>query len=299
MKTDNALTGVNFTRLDTPVIKYVDYLSTRIPLSTVNNFFVFTARGSFNALKRNKGKEEGELMLHSIKENMDKKITPKYKNIKNVKNHVVADIFVQGVYHLFDHTNTDLVVMGKENGSHGTTNKLVVRHVPSQTLIIPEKSKHRLKKIVIALDQSELSKKLLHKALDFCSLISGSPSITCLHVGYMPAFSELTGMYDDTYPLEMYDYNLMYDDYEKAMKSAFENFVKENTKNYKGPELKVEYVTETRKPYHGLMDYIDEGKADLVIFGTKSHTFLDTILLGSFAEKMISKNDKVPMLVIK
>ena len=300
MKTDNAIVGVNFSKLDTPVIKYVDFLSTKIPIRTVNNFFVFTARNSFNALQKDAGKKEAEEMLNSIKDKMDEVITPQYKHVKQVKNHAEAGLFVQKYYHQFNRKETDLIVMGKGEGSHGTMNKFIVRHIPAQTLIVPEEPKHKLKNIVIALDQTELSKSILHKALSFCSLISGAPNITCLHVGHMPGHAELAEMFGDTHQMSAHEFRKIYDDFKKDLKESFENFIRENTDTYNGSKLAIEFVGETRKPHHGLLTYIDNtANVDLVILGSKSHSMLDAMLLGSFAEKIIAKNNKVPMLVIK
>ncbi len=299
MKTDNAIVGVNFTKLDTTVIKYVDFLSTKIPIRTVNNLFVFTARNSFDALQQDGGKKDGDELLASIKQKMNETITPQYKKIKHIKNHAEAGLFVQKFYHQFNRKETDLIVMGKENGSHGSMNKVIIRHIPSQTLIVPEQSKRKLSNIVIALDQTELSEKILHKALEFCGLVSGAPTITCLHIGHMPSHAQLAEMFGETHQLSMSEFKKIYDDYTKDLKESFENFIKDSTKNYHSTKLNVDFVGDTRKPYHSLLSYLKTNDTDLLILGTKSHSMLDAVLLGSFAEKVISKNNTVPMLVVK
>jgi len=299
MKTDNALVGINFSKLDTPVINYVDFLSTKIPLKTVNNLFVFTARNSFSALQKEGSKKDAREMLDSIKQKMRKVITPRYKNIKKVNNYAEAGLFTQNFYHHFSRKETDLIVMGKETGSHGTMNKFIVRHLPSQTLIVPEKSKHKLSNIVIALDQTELSAKILKKALDFCSLIPGTPTITCLHIGHMPGHTELAQIFGDSHQINAKEFRNIYNRYTKDLKESFENFIKEYTPGYNGQKLNIEFIGETRKPHHGLLKYLHSGKADFLIMGSISQSLFDAMLLGSFAEKIIAKNDIVPMLIVK
>jgi len=300
MKTDNAIVGVNFTKLDTAVINYVDFLSTKVPIKTVNNLFIFTARESFEALKKNKGKEEAEKMLKSIKLKMDETITPKYRNIKHIKNHAAAGLFVQEFYHMFNRIDTDLIVMGKENGSHGTMNKFIIRTVPSQTLIVPEGSSElKLNNIVIAIDQTDFSKKILKKALDFCSLVSGSPKVTCLHVGHMPSHAELAQVFSETHQLDVSEFRNIYNNYLKDIEESFRNFIKENTGFYNRNNLDIKVVGEHGKPYKGLMKYLNNNDVDLLIIGTKSHSLLDSVLLGSFAEKIIIKNHKVPTLIVR
>ncbi|RLD91270.1 MAG: hypothetical protein DRJ09_01530 [Bacteroidetes bacterium] len=299
MKTDHAIVGVNFSKLDTPLIKYVDFLSTKIPIKTVNNLFIFTARNSFDALQKDAGKEEAERMLKSIKTKMDETITPQYKNIKHVKNYAEAGLFVQKYFHQINRKETDFVIMGKENGSHGSMNKVVVRHVPAQTLIVPELSKHKLSNIVITLDQTDFSKHILQRALDFCNLVSGKPTITCLHVGHMPSHAYLTEMFSESHQLSTREFKKIYENYSSDLKESFENFINESIINYHGTKLNIKFVGETRKPYRGLLNYIKTNETDLLIMGTKSHSLLDVMLLGSFAEKIIAKNNEVPMLVVK
>ncbi len=299
MKTDNAIVGINFTKQDAPLINYVDFLSTKIPLKAVNNLFVFTARGVFNALNKNKDNKEGEELLSSIKQKMDNVITPQYKKINKIKNNAEAGLFIQKFYHRFNNHDTDLIVMGKEMGSHGSLNKIIIRHIPSQTLIIPEKSKHSLSKIVIALDQTEYSKKILNKAMEFCSLVSGAPTITILHIGHVPGHAELSEIFGETHQLSPYEFKKVYEAFLSDLKESFENFIHENLKNNNGKNINIDFIGENRKPYHALLNYLKREKADFLIMGSKSHSLFDAVLLGSFAEKIIAKNDSVPMLIVK
>ncbi len=299
MRTDNAIVGVNFTKLDTPVIKYTDFLSTKVPINTVNNLFVFAARDAYRALKDDKGETEAKKMIKAIIKNMDETFTPQYEHVKNVKNHAEAGIFIQRLYHFFNITDTDLIIMGKKKGSHGTINKSVIRHIPANTLIIPEKSERKLDKIVISLDLADKSENNLKKALDFCALVSGSPEITVLHIGKVLKISEIAAILGESNELGVNEFKKFFKDYNNDVKNNFKNFIKNFRKKYQVPDFKVKVIGETGKPYHGLMNYIKQGKTDLVIMGTKSHSLFDAILLGSFAEKIIDKNDIVPMLVIR
>ena len=117
MKTNNPIVGVNFTRIDKPLCEYVDFLSTKIPITTVNDLFVFTARSSFNALQKDTKNEDGKILLKTIEEQMEKKITPYYKNVKNVKSKAVAGLFVESLYKLYNKTDTEFIFIGKDKFS--------------------------------------------------------------------------------------------------------------------------------------------------------------------------------------
>ncbi len=299
MKTDNAIVGINFSELDNIVINYVDFLSTKIPLKTVNNLYVFTARESFEALKKDYGNDDAKKLYDSILRKMEEEITPKYKNVKHVKNIVRAGLFVQEYYDVYKKLPTDLIIMGKGKDSHGTMSKFVIRHIPAHTLIIPEEAKTSLKKIVIALDQTDFSVKILHEAVNFCKLIDDDVEITFLHVGHLHSRAELFELFGEVHQLNIEEFNKVYQNYLDDLKGDFINFIKENTKDIDNLNYRIEFIGETRKPHHGLLNYIKADKADFLILGTKSHSLLDTVIVGSFAEKIISHNNKIPMLLIK
>ncbi len=300
MKPNNLIVGMDFTELDHKLCKYVNFLATQLPIDHVNNLFVFTARDVFFDLEKT-GDRGGDMLLKSIGEKMHKRFDNCFPNIQHVKNHALAGFFIEMFFFQYNKTNTDLIVMGKKEGSTGIMAKYIIRHIPAYTLIIPEKAKHKLSNIVITLDQTEHSGNMLAKALDFCSQLKDKPVVTCLHIGHLPYYSELGETISETYRhSDMADINSIYNTFFEKRKASFEKFVEEHSKGYEDIKPDIKFIAEKRTyPYLALKDYIDDEKADLLIMGTKSHTGLDSFLLGSFAEKMISINDKVPMLIVK
>ena len=300
MKPNNLIVGMDFSDLDHKLCKFVDFLSRHLPINHVNNLFVFTARDMFYDLQESTEKG-GDMLLKAFGEKMHQRFDKCFPNIKNVKNHALAGFFVEMFYYQFNKTDTDLIVIGKGKGSHGIMAKYIIRHIPASTLIIPEESKQKLSNIVIALDQTDMSIGILHKAMDFCSLIDPKPAVTCLHIGHLPYYSELGEVAVEDYrEFGNTDFKKISEVFFEKQKESFENFIEKNLKGYDNIKPNIEFIGEKRvKPYHALKDYIDSGKADLLIMGTKSHSGFDNFLLGSFAEKMISKNDKIPILVVK
>ena len=301
MKTDNPIVGVNLTQADKPLCAYVDFLSTRLPITSVNNFFVFTARGSFMALQKDTKYKDGKLLLELLEGEMTKKVTPYYKNIKTVNNQAVAGLFIESFYHKFNNTKTDLIFLGKDDRSYGTNAKFLVRHIPASTFIVPAKSKHKLDHILISIDHKEHSKKVLHEALDFCSQIQPSPKVTILHVLARPYIGEPENGIMEDYEYFSYEgMNMLLEALLKTEKKEFNEFVKQEIKNFPDLQIKVKVklITES-KAYYGVKDYMKHHSVDLVIMGTKSHSGFDSHLTGSLVEKMITVNRKVPMLVIR
>ena len=297
MKPDNLIVGVDFSELDNKLCNYVNFLADYLPVEHVNNLFIFTARESYRRLK-SQSKEKANEFLKTLGERMHEKFDNCYPNFKRVKNHALAGLFVETFYHQFNKTDTDFIVIGKKKDSHGINAKNIIRHIPAHTLVVPESAEQNLTNIVISIDISEYSKRILKHALEFCSLLKTKPEITVLHIGHLPYYSEL-----DKGVAEIYK-KAGANNAEKAFfeeqKKDFENFVSENSAGFESLNFKTEFIPEKRvKSYKALMDYINAGKADLLIMGTKSHSAFDVILMGSFAEKMITVNDKIPTLIVK
>ncbi len=301
MKTDNPIVGINFSRIDKTVCEYVDFLSTKIPISTVNNLFVFTARGSFNALQKDTNYKEGELFLKTLKNEMSNKLSGFYKNNIKIKNHAVAGLFVESIYHEFNKTNTDMIFVGKETKAHGMNSKFLIRTIPASTFIVPQKAKHKLGHVLIVLDNTGHSKHLLQKALDFCQKVNPVPKITCLHVVHWAHLAVLDNSIINDY--QFYsgtDMNMLIQSQLKREEEDFKVFVKENAKDFENLDIKVKIIEEKGKnAYAAAKDYLDHHRLDLAILGTKSHSGFDAHLMGSFAEGLITVNDKTPLLVIR
>ncbi len=300
MKPNNLIVGMDFSELDHKLCSYVNFLAEELPIDHVNNLFVFTARELFHQLQEVSAKS-GDLLLKAFGEKMHERFDSCFPNIKHVKNHALAGLFIEMFYHQFNKSDTDLIVVGKKRDSHGIMAKYIIRHIPAYTLIVPEGSEHKLSNIVIALEQSELSKRILHRALDFCSLLKTKPTVTCLHVGHLPYYSDLGDeIFEDYKKFGAKDIKKIYEVFFEKQKQSFENFVRINSEGFEDINIKTEFIAEKRvKPYMGLKDYVNSGKTDFLIMGTRSHTVFDTLFLGSFVEKMISVNDKVPMLIVK
>ena len=300
MKPDNLIVAMDFTDMDKRLCSYVDFLAQHLHIKHVNNLFVFTAKRMFNAMQRNTGNRGGDLMLKAFGRNMHKRFDSCYPHVEKVKNHALAGLFVEMFYYQYDKTDTDFVVLGKKKGSEGIMSKYITRHVPTNTFIIPEESKNAISNVTIALDHSDFSKRILHNALDFCSLITPKPDITCIHVSHLPYYPELGDAVVESYKqFGALDVNSVNDDFFEEQKKRFEDFIIINSGNYNF-KINIKTIFETRpKPFYAVKEYISDENPDLIIMGTRSHSAFDVFLLGSFVEKVISINDKVPMLIVK
>lgn len=60
----------------------------------------------------------------------------------------------------------------------------------------------------------------------------------------------------------------------------------------------VKHAIRFQNPYEGIRDYSKKISADLITMGTKGHTDLEEILIGSNTEKVV-RNSEIPVLVTK
>ncbi|NOX45404.1 MAG: universal stress protein [Chlorobi bacterium] len=300
MKINNLIVGVDFSEVDKTLCGHIDFLAQHLPVNHVNNLFVFTAKSTFNALQQSSDNKGGDLMLKAFGQEMHQRFDNCYPHVEKVKNHALAGSFVEMFLHQYHKTDTDFIALGKKNGTDGIMGKYITRHIQANTFIIPENSGKSISNIVIALDLTDFSRKVLHSALDFCSMIDPKPIITCLHIAHLPYYSELSNAIVDCYKqFGSSDFKSVDDVFLDQQKKEFRDFISANSKGYDFP-LIADVVEETRaKPYYAMREYLDKENPSLLIMGTRSHTALDVFLLGSFVEKIISINNTVPMLIVK
>ncbi|HDO26741.1 MAG TPA: universal stress protein [Bacteroidetes bacterium] len=300
MKTDNSIVGISFSETDKFLCQYVDFLATKIPINTVNNLYLFTARNLFMDLQRATNDKAGKLLLKSFEGKMEKDIKNLYPHIKNVNYYAKPGSFVSTFQRFLQNIKTDLVFIGKGKDSQGAMAKLTVSHIPAHVMIVPEGAQHKLNRILVVMDESGFSKTVLHSTLEISSKINPRPEITCLYISHLSYFIKLENAINEGYQMlknEELDWNSQ-KIFEKE-KADFEKFVSDYSSDF---DMKVtaKAVFEARpKPYLALMDYLNENETDLLVMSDRNHSGLNTHILGRFTEKIITVNKKVPMLVVK
>ena len=62
--------------------------------------------------------------------------------------------------------------------------------------------------------------------------------------------------------------------------------------------IKVKYFIKLNNPFEGIQKYADKIDADLIIMGSKGHSELEEMIIGSNTEKVV-RNSKRPVIVVK
>jgi len=137
-----------------------------------------------------------------------------------------------------------------------------------------------IKRILVAMDGSENSKRALDVALHLAKMAKGE--VTALSI---VDNSSLATLSEDvaTYPL--------YETLQNSLKRVLEDAQK--TGRERGIEVKT--LMAAGSPAHEILKLSDE--YDLVVLGTMGETGLSYFLLGSVADKVVRRS-KVPVLVV-
>ncbi|OAD45398.1 universal stress protein [Polaribacter atrinae] len=74
--------------------------------------------------------------------------------------------------------------------------------------------------------------------------------------------------------------------------------VLEFKENFFNKDTQVKYFIKLNNPFEGIQKYADKVDADLIIMGSKGHSELEEMLIGSNTEKVV-RNSKRPVIVVK
>jgi nucleotide-binding universal stress UspA family protein len=139
-----------------------------------------------------------------------------------------------------------------------------------------------MKKILITLDYDSTSQKVAETGVNLAKAMNAE--IILLHVISNPVFyySQYSGMYQQ---LELLD------DLKKAAQS-FLNKTKLNLRNEAIQTLIAEGNTADK-----ILESAKNTKADIIVIGTHSRKWLENILMGSVAEKVL-KDSTIPLFIV-
>jgi nucleotide-binding universal stress UspA family protein len=223
----------------------------------------------------------------------EEKIAPLLKNYKEqiiLKSKVLMGKVVPRFEETLAAEEAAIIALGKKEKGSCTLAKNIIRKLACNTLIVPSKSKYILNHILVPVDLSTHSGKLLEYAIAIQQQSAKEVTITCLHAYEL---------------IDIPAYNMLHTkdrirrDTRARVQAAFDNFI--NKHQTPGSNIQTVLIEETRNwPSQYILKYINDVKhsIDFVIMGTQGHTRI-AALLGSTVEKVISRNHVCPMLIVK
>ncbi|MEM9896665.1 MAG: universal stress protein [Bacteroidota bacterium] len=145
-----------------------------------------------------------------------------------------------------------------------------------------------MKKVLVPIDFSDLSKEAMKFAIEFCELIHGE--ITILHVLEIPMTDySYTGEVGSSSIADFYTH-----EYIDGLHKKLESWKEEYSSEAVPINLKMMYGN----PYKKITHYISEQNADLIVMGSSGTSGMMEVLVGSNAERVV-RHANCPVLIVQ
>ncbi len=196
---------------------------------------------------------------------------------------------LKSITKLTQQTGADLLLIGNKKVSEGSgiVAKMIARKVSCAVCFVTERAQLLWDKVVVPMDFSPFSIRALKEAIQ---LNAGKPGtkIHALHVlDYPPTTQYLTR-----------NYGLLAADWEERVFTAFDVCLQRNNIPKKGI-----HFTAIKNEYFNTAEHIREFASDLnaglIVLGAQGHSSFDDLFLGSVAEKLVTIEDDIPILIVR
>jgi nucleotide-binding universal stress UspA family protein len=282
-----ALIGLDLTEMDTYIISFLPTFLRIMSLEKV--FFVHIAREL--ELPEELLKKYPDLIApldESIENDIRSKVEPAFKGSETDFDIIVQEGSpLESFLKIAKIKNADIILMGrkKELEGSGLLSGHIVRKSPASILLIPEKHKSGVERILIPLDFSKHSGLALDLGLSIASKTNAQLSFS--HVYEVPSGYYKTGK--------------TFTEFDAIMKSHAESDFKYFCKSHNLiGDYKCEYLLAEDKPVSSLIyEHSKSTNTVLIIIGSRGRTPTSALLIGSIVEKVVFENTDIPLFVVK
>ncbi len=259
-------------------------------IQNLYNLHVFTRQDFLRDFARQHQANGEQAVTEALRAQLRERTGKQLADLPNVSYAVAVGSVTREIVHFAQEKQADLIIVGKTEEGQGTHAKKLSRHVQVNTLVVPPGATEELTHILVPVDFSEHSGKVLQTAIALAQSCEETPRISCLHVYEMPDLSS----YDlSMTPEKFHEY------IEKSIAERFDEFLDQ----YAGEaDMDIESVlTEEMRPSVAryILNYAGENEVDFIVIGNKGHSGLDAIFLGSTAERVIARNKEAALLLVK
>lgn len=283
-KFKHLLVALDLSSVDEKLIQYTSFFAQYVKAKKiyfVHNIKRYDSDELLDQLVKPKAIQEQiqKQLIQNIKTNYTSKIN--YELI--ISDDPFTESFISYIASRF---KIDLTILGKKNRTHssGTLTGKVLRSLKSSVLLVPNDSEQSLKKILIGIDFSDISKQATRIAF---KLSKKSSQIDFVYI-YQVSSQYLSFIKEDKIitMTEQYADQKLEDFIKKAnVNAAHSSFIKINRKESNISDC--------------LQKVADKNNYDILIIGNKGQNWVSSFLIGSVAEKMYYTNTNTPVLIIK
>lgn len=287
-KIERLLVALDLTEMDELLVKYSSHLAKFLESEKV--YFIHVARDLElpEDLKKNYPDlmaPSDESMTDSINKLIEKSWESNYncEKVVEIKEGDPSEQILKWV----NIKNVDMMVMGRKRKMKGggIVPQKIAKVAQTSLMMVPEGFSFKLDKIVVSVDFSKHSKLAVEEALAITN--DKNIKLSLVNVYRVPVGYNKTGK--------------SYDEFATIMKGHakvdFNEFIERNDFP---EEMECHYVLDDDdSPADKIFEFASEQNADMIVMGSKGRTGLASILLGSVAEKVITYDSEIPLMIVK
>ena len=243
-------------------------------------------------LKQKLGMPEAEL-LQLASERLDKHLHELLGETENVKTEILIGCPFIELFRATKNHAADLLVLGsggsETDGVHaGILARRCVRKVPCKVLLVRKRQREPFSQVVACVDFSENSNEAIELAAQVAH--QDGAELHLLHVcrPVVPSVHGERGAFAGTkfFDISLPPYPEM--DYAQKQKDKLDELGAELL-GEKFPDLKIEshVFTDGHRPSHGIVAFLKDRDAELVVLGTRGRTGVRSLLIGTTAERIV------------
>ena len=180
--------------------------------------------------------------------------------------------------------DTIFLAKKKESKGRGVISERLISHFESDVLLVPEGFEPRLESILLSTDYSEYATEALDRAMALKENLEDI-DITAFNSFDVPNGYSKTGK--------------QYEEVEEIMRRHSASDMSGWLDKYGGEAQTVIAHDRRMTPMQQLLKYISEHPVDLLVLGSRGHTELSRLILGSNVWRLILGNREAPLLIVK
>lgn len=286
-----ALVGLEMKQTDEKILQYLHFFSQVFPVRAVAfehllpPYVLFSHLLDQDAQLAEHQQQQRAQLLGQMTEKIERNF--KKQSPMTITHEVRKGDPLEGLLKSAKDIEADLVLVGQkmQEGGHGILTRKLVSLLNTKAMIIPQGTRLSLKKILVPVDFSENSEKALETAIRIKQQMNEKPEIICLHIFDMPEFATREAFRE-----------LVREDKEQAMADFIVPYISEGYGPFDTVLLEKEFPTRTARY---ILEYALDQQADLLILGAKGLSLVESMMVGSVTERLLSINDHIPTLIVK
>ncbi len=288
------MVGLDFSEIDRHLVNYTLELAKLVGAEAIQ--FVHTYKRPDlpddlqNALQQTE-KPLGEMLQEDLDELLEE-LTPDGETAATIDSEVIAGSKLPTIMAAAKEFKADLIIVGRKKGKIGVESGILLprlaRRATCSLLIVPEGANLLMDTMLACVDYSDHSRMAVERSLSFIADMQYT-TLYLQHFYHVPSGYHYTGK-----------------SYEMAARVMKENatrrhkeFMRELEKR-ELPQVSPLYTLDEDNQAATLVrDTAASIGAGMVVVGSRGRTFAASILLGSFAERLVASVHDTPLLVVK